>query len=859
MAEKIEEISAGRRHIIERPRLTKLLDETSARIIMLVAPAGYGKTTLARQWLASRSHAWYQASAASADLAALGEGLATVTDTLVHGAGHRLREWLPARQGSKDDVAVATGLLSADLERWPRDSWLVIDDYHCLDTAAAEEMIDGVTSQAHIRLLLTSRRRPRWATSRRLLYGEIFEVDQESLAMNQLEAEEVLGARTGEGSRALVARAHGWPAVIGLAAVAEIPTVPDDESLPLALHDYIADELYGAMPLAAQRALCEVALVPVITDEILGRLLGQRRAKILQRALPSGILTRTAQGELLLHPLLRAFVLRKLAELGDPYAFTTATRATRLLISLSAWQEAFALVRRYKRLDLLEELLASALYDLLNQGRLATLGALIEYGREYGLESPSLDLADAESAFRHGFHERAKSLARQAGFALPKGSALASKAFCRAGQSAYFTDEPADAIRDLLRAKELAQTPNDLRSAVWGHFIATVELGDPDAAKVLREFEAIGAPSLDDLLRVQNGRLLIASRYGGIDQALTDARSKLGLVGEVGDPIVRASFLHIYSSALRLAGFYDDAREAVRTALQTVETFHLGFARPHLSLTKAATALGMRRFREATLLLDQVEGLARERSDVFLLMSALAWHSRVLLLEGAPEAAVRITAQSWPRLPGGGQYAEFLACRALAFARLGATAKALELLDLAEQTSSEVEARSLCLWGRALVALWTQPRSDPAISQPATTLVRKAFVHSSETGVVDSFVFAHHSEPAVLRLLDQEPALHDSLAIAIARTQSYEGGRLKALWPGASGADDVPTALKNLTRREREVYELLAEGRSNKEIARSLFIVESTVKVHVRHILKKLSVRTRTEAAVLGTKTPSPP
>src|SRR5689334_23981720 len=90
-----QEIRQGRRHIIERPRLTRLLDETSARAIMLVAPAGYGKTTLARQWLASRTHAWYQGGASSGDVAALALGIAEAAEPLVPGAGRRLREWLP--------------------------------------------------------------------------------------------------------------------------------------------------------------------------------------------------------------------------------------------------------------------------------------------------------------------------------------------------------------------------------------------------------------------------------------------------------------------------------------------------------------------------------------------------------------------------------------------------------------------------------------------------------------------------------------------------------------------------------------------------------------------------------------------
>lgn len=53
-----------------------------------------------------------------------------------------------------------------------------------------------------------------------------------------------------------------------------------------------------------------------------------------------------------------------------------------------------------------------------------------------------------------------------------------------------------------------------------------------------------------------------------------------------------------------------------------------------------------------------------------------------------------------------------------------------------------------------------------------------------------------------------------------------------------------------LTKREKDVLKLIAKGQSNKMIARSLDIAEGTVKVHVKRLLSKLGMRSRTEAAV---------
>jgi two-component system nitrate/nitrite response regulator NarL len=58
--------------------------------------------------------------------------------------------------------------------------------------------------------------------------------------------------------------------------------------------------------------------------------------------------------------------------------------------------------------------------------------------------------------------------------------------------------------------------------------------------------------------------------------------------------------------------------------------------------------------------------------------------------------------------------------------------------------------------------------------------------------------------------------------------------------------------LQMLTAREREILDYLAQGLSNKAIARALDISHDTVKLHVRHILAKLNLTSRVEAAVLA-------
>ena len=63
-----------------------------------------------------------------------------------------------------------------------------------------------------------------------------------------------------------------------------------------------------------------------------------------------------------------------------------------------------------------------------------------------------------------------------------------------------------------------------------------------------------------------------------------------------------------------------------------------------------------------------------------------------------------------------------------------------------------------------------------------------------------------------------------------------------------------PERSETLTGRENEVLRLLSQGLSNKEIAQHLALGEKTIKTHVSHILVKLGVQSRTQAALAAVR-----
>ena len=365
-------VAPPERRIIERPRLLNQLESTTARTILLIAPAGYGKTTLARQWAQAQGAAWFTGTYASADVAVLARGLAESLQTLDPGLPRHVDETLRATQNPARDLTPLVDVFASHLTGMD-EPWLVIDDYHTLETSpVAAQLIAAISQPDLLRLLVASRTRPQWVTTRRHVYGEVFELRRDALALNENETAEVLADTLAdyEDSAELIVRAAGWPAAIGLVAVAGAPGAPPRETLPHTLYAFLAEESFNNAAHPTQEALLTMALLPSLDGAELAEAFGDEAQSLATDAARTGLADVSERG-VELHPLARSFLFERLRRTPD--APQRVQVAIEHAIAEGAWDEAFALTEAFQLAPLLEPLLIASFRPLLASGRVETL------------------------------------------------------------------------------------------------------------------------------------------------------------------------------------------------------------------------------------------------------------------------------------------------------------------------------------------------------------------------------------------------------------------------------------------------------------------------------------------------------
>jgi LuxR family transcriptional regulator, maltose regulon positive regulatory protein len=821
-------------HIIERPRLiARLAEGGGARVSVLAAPAGYGKTTLARQWSKRQTGpvAWYRTTRASGDIALLAVQLDELLASIAPD--------LPREPGKVASIASVNtspkplaGAILRTFKPLDQNILLVVDEWEAAGTTEAEELLSMLVDGLDIRFLITTRTRPDWFTPRLEVYGEGLEISVDQLAMTDDEATRVLAALGAVAGRARLMRtADGWPAVLGLAAMSGDVDFTSSRLLSHTLYDFLASELLAAATPETQTALMLLAIASVTDIEVAHTLLGSGSDEAIREAAARGLIAVTDRKALSLHPLLRELLIQRFGESETETRDALLSRCRRLL-DARLWDEALCVAEIARDASFVTEAIGAVLDDLLAAGRTDSLKRWVAAARLTNAEGALIDYAESEALLRGNDLDRAMALATQAAGSL-EGDLLA-RAHLVAGRSALLTDRPRRTEDHADLAAAAAETAETREGALWLRYILANDLEANDLIQRLEEFRAGARSGLKQSLMLATAQLTVALIEGGLAEALDNAQGVSRLAARDSDAIAHTSFLRAYGCALLLNGRYTTALASIESLTRLSESCAIEFPLPYAQIDRARALIGLKRFASASRILSMLERKMEEDQSGFLHSYVPIQRARLYASVGNLGRAGDVLSLGPPQRATRTSRSEFFGWQALISAAAEESTEAKVHAANARRAGRGLEAESLALLAETIVALQHE-RHPEAVAQLEAVI---------GAGVCDPILIATRAVPALATFIanQQQWRFWFQRLLTAARDTSL----------AASVGLRVPRDAKdkgNLSPRETEVHELVAQGLTNEEIAKLLHISLSTTKVHVKHIFDKLGVRSRLEAA----------
>jgi LuxR family maltose regulon positive regulatory protein len=847
---------------VDRPRLQQALDiGTSSPVTLVTGGPGWGKTLLVASWAARASHtrtvAWLTLDA---DDDEPGVFWAYVLAAL-RGSGAAVRPENPLA------TLAPVGGLSTEMHRQiqlglsqlSHEVVLVLDDVSEVQSAVVHDQIGRLfRHESPLRVVLVSRAEPAIPLHRLRVSGDLAEVRADELAFTGAEAAQMLALQGIEVDPAeaahLLDRTDGWAAGLRLAAMflrRPGTRLADFGGSDRAVSDYLLGEVVADQSPQTWQFLLRTSLVPRICGDLADTLTGQRHGQLTLELLERDNAFVTALGPerrwYRYHPLLTE-MLRRQIQLERPESIPDLhERAARWFAENNQPVDAVRHAVLARNWLLAGTLTTSvALHRALTTDRHALVAVLAQIPPGELGRSPELQICAATVCMVEGrFGQMASHLARarvlldeqhedadpstQIAMSLFEGAAARFR-----GSASDVVQATSMALDTLDREGSAVPLAHELRAVALGNKgVGLLWLGEIAAATTSLEAalaagEAVGL----ELPRVNTlGYLGLASAVVGQLRPAADWAERCRALAEARGwtTVIQAATGYLTQAIVSIQwNDLDEAEHQVALGLETQRIETEPATLLALNLTQAAVDVARGRLDAARAQLDALRD-SLDKPELPTMMRQLFWSTQ-WELELAAGDATRVRSQLEKVDPSerSDEDTLFLARSRLAMGEAHGLDRLLAPVGQHLNLRLSVQASVV----QALAADRLRMDSD------ALDALGRAVADAEPQNMVAPFIAAGTAR--LHGLLERLVVLRPAQSEFVQSILEILGQARSAPAPGAP--------LEQVSEREKTVLRYLATMLSNAEIAEQMFLSPNTIKVHLRHVYRKLDVTSRRAA-----------
>lgn len=861
-----------RGNIVTRPRLLKILDNgRSHPLILVTAPAGFGKTTLVSCWL---QHHQKQAGWVSLDKT---DNIPTnfigyIVEALQQVSGGTCGTITPLLTSAEPpDVDILLSYLINDLACLEQSVILVLDDYHVIEDKRIHQALDFIVDNAPptLQIIITSRQTPPIAISRLRARHQLVEITAVNLRfthdeITQFFADVMQTPLSDEAAAALEKRTEGWVAGLQLAALG-LKEQADSEAFIHAftgdnrfVADYLVDEVLAHQSDEIERFLVQTSILNRFNASLCNAVLGIDNAQ--------DILLQMEKTNLFLIPLDNRRNWYRYHQLFGEMLYgrlqNTPEPLTSLYQKAAAWhtangrtEEAIDYALDGKDYEQAVSLIEQTLPNVSDSNnRYLIIKWIEQLPLEWVKTNRIFWVQYILTQFFYNDFNTALAFLQRLEYSSPEGSSTEPLSIDQAyaipmrATIILHTKMAAKESRDLYQ-QALAYLPeaaHSIKGIAIGHTgTANYLLGNMAAARTnltegIRLLEGASAWSVIIVFKGYLAR--VTARQGQLKQAASIYRQLQGFVFDLGFhesssfafALINLGLIHYEWNDLAEAETLIRAGERqARSSAAVDRLLQIAQALAKMSLT-------VENVFDISKILQQIERLAQKYDNPPLVISRLNALNAFLALKQSeltlPVQWAKDFAQVHKEITVIQQF------EWMTIARIGLAAgnekDSIHLLQsLQTLAKKDGRDRDYIEISVLLVKAYAQSGEE----KQALQLLQSVLLMAEPEGYIRTFVDAGVVIERLLGELVKDNGRTPSLTYI---------NQIRRAFPQTSAP--LQPRIEHLTPRETEILQLLAEGMSYAQISEALTITNNTLKTHIKRIYSKLNVRNRVQAISAG-------